>query len=197
MVWRVKVLEFALFSEPVTEAPCDTIVLPVPTDERPLRGDAGQLDWRICARISRLLVSGTASGARGEAVLLPAPRPLGATRILLVGLGPSAKLEGRQLQRAFALMASKLALLRAPVSLLALPGAVDLELDAELLVRGCVQTLSALRGSARICLGIPSADRNGAAVEAALSRAAPDAQQRKVELGVYWAEQPALASAAS
>ncbi|MEZ4359004.1 MAG: M17 family peptidase N-terminal domain-containing protein [Kofleriaceae bacterium] len=65
----------------------DALVLPVFREDRPLRGAAGLVDWRLCGRLSRLMRSGKASGVAGESLLLPASRRLRFTRILWFGLG--------------------------------------------------------------------------------------------------------------
>jgi hypothetical protein len=41
------------------------------SDERPVRGFAGLLDWRLGGRLSALLACGFATGAAGEALLVP------------------------------------------------------------------------------------------------------------------------------
>ncbi len=69
------------------EASRDALVLPVFRDDRPLRGAAGLVDWRLCGRLSRLMRSGKASGNAGETLLLPASRRLRFARILWFGLG--------------------------------------------------------------------------------------------------------------
>jgi hypothetical protein len=69
------------------EAARDALVLPVFRDDRPLRGAAGLVDWRLCGRLSSLMKVGKASGAAGEKLLLPASRRLRFTRILWFGLG--------------------------------------------------------------------------------------------------------------
>ncbi len=69
------------------EAARDALVLPVFRDDRPLRGAAGLVDWRLCGRLSRLMRAGKASGSGGETLLLPASRRLRFTRILWFGLG--------------------------------------------------------------------------------------------------------------
>lgn len=184
----MKQLEVALFPESVIRAPCDTLVVPVPSDERPLRGDAGWVDWRVCGAISRQLAGGFVAGTRGEAVLLPAPPPLQAARILIVGLGRGSQLEGRALQRAFCVIAEKLIDLRTELALLALPGAVDLRLDADLLVKGFLQALSSCPSSTALRLGVASAQERAEALESAVSAAAPEAQRRKVGIDLYWVE---------
>jgi hypothetical protein len=72
------------------EQPRDVLVVSTFADERPLRGAAGLADWRLCGRLSRLIKTEKASGARGESLLLPPGRRLGFQRVLWFGLGPSS-----------------------------------------------------------------------------------------------------------
>lgn len=65
----------------------DALVLPVFTNDRPLRGAAGLVDWRLCGRLSRLLKSERADGRAGETLLLPPGRRLQFSRVLWFGLG--------------------------------------------------------------------------------------------------------------
>jgi hypothetical protein len=67
----------------------DALVLAVFKDDRPLRGAAGLADWRLCGRLSRLLLAERATGAAGETLLLPPGRRLRFGRILWFGLGES------------------------------------------------------------------------------------------------------------
>ena len=53
-------LELSLFADEVTEVPSETVVVLVPTDERPLRGDAARIDWRLDGQLSELLRLGYA-----------------------------------------------------------------------------------------------------------------------------------------
>jgi hypothetical protein len=69
------------------EAGRDCLVLPVFKDDRPLRGAAGLVDWRLCGRLSRLVKANRASADAGETLLLPAGRRLRFARILWFGLG--------------------------------------------------------------------------------------------------------------
>jgi hypothetical protein len=71
------------------EADRDTLLLPIFEDERPLRGAAGLCDWRLNGRLSRLIKSKRASGAKGESLLMPPGRRLRFTRLMLFGLGAS------------------------------------------------------------------------------------------------------------
>jgi hypothetical protein len=65
----------------------DCLVLPVFKDDRPLRGAAGLVDWRLCGRLSRLLKTSRATADAGETMLMPPGRRLRFKRILWFGLG--------------------------------------------------------------------------------------------------------------
>lgn len=74
------------------EGPPEALVLPFFADERPLRGAAGTADWRLCGRLSRLVVGGRVAGTFGETTLLPSTR-LPFSKVLLFGLGDSARFD--------------------------------------------------------------------------------------------------------
>jgi hypothetical protein len=69
------------------EATRDCLVLPVFKDDRPLRGAAGLVDWRLCGKLSVLLRNNRASADAGETMILPPGRRLQFRRILWFGLG--------------------------------------------------------------------------------------------------------------
>ena len=56
-------------------------------DERPVRGVAGLLDWRLSARLSFHMSTGNITGASGEKVIIPGKPRLPFEKILLFGLG--------------------------------------------------------------------------------------------------------------
>jgi Cytosol aminopeptidase family, N-terminal domain. len=66
----------------------DTLVVPVWSDVRPLRGAAGLLDWRLCGRLSQMIREGRVSGAAREKLLLVTSR-IPWRRVLAVGVGES------------------------------------------------------------------------------------------------------------
>jgi len=75
---------------PTLERPdVDAVLLFACTDERPLQGLAGLMDWRLAGGLSRLLKDGALTGGPGESLLTPAPSP-GPSRVFVFGLGPSA-----------------------------------------------------------------------------------------------------------
>jgi hypothetical protein len=59
-------------------------------DERPPRGVAGLVDWRLAGRLSRLMVNGFATGRLGEVVLLTGKPKLPFDKVLCFGLGDKA-----------------------------------------------------------------------------------------------------------
>jgi hypothetical protein len=96
----------------------DALVLPFFSDERPLRGAAGLVDWRLGGRLSRMLQSGRVRGERGEATLYPppgSPRRVPFPRLLLFGLGPQAQADDHEPARALARVLADLGLRRVAV----------------------------------------------------------------------------------
>ena len=57
------------------------------SDERPVRGFAGLLDWRLGGRISALIKSGFLRGHLAEALLVPGKPHVPFEKVLVVGLG--------------------------------------------------------------------------------------------------------------
>jgi hypothetical protein len=75
------------------------LVLTFFSDERPLRGAAGLADWRLCGRLSRLIKQGKISGRRGEILMLPPGKRMTFPRVLLFGLGNSARFDDEQFRQ--------------------------------------------------------------------------------------------------
>jgi hypothetical protein len=65
----------------------EALVLPFFSDERPLRGAAGLCDFRLCGRLSRLLLRQKVAGDLAEATLYPPGAQLPFSWLLLFGLG--------------------------------------------------------------------------------------------------------------
>jgi len=76
------------------ELQTEVIVLPFFSDERPLQGAAGLIDWRLCGALSRKLMAGYLRGTFGEKALLVNPDKLKSERLLLIGLGQRASFDG-------------------------------------------------------------------------------------------------------
>jgi hypothetical protein len=80
-------LEIGIETRPLERLDCDVLVVGLFEDDRPLRGGAARLDWRLCGQVSELVIEGRISGASGEAVLLASPGSVRAPRVLVLGLG--------------------------------------------------------------------------------------------------------------
>ena len=65
----------------------DLGVIPWFTDERPLHGLAGYIDWRSSGMLSALIRRGFCDGTQDETVLIPARLGLPIRRLVLVGFG--------------------------------------------------------------------------------------------------------------
>ncbi|MCE2390073.1 MAG: hypothetical protein J4G09_01150 [Proteobacteria bacterium] len=180
-------LELSLFADEVTEVPSETVVVLVPTDERPLRGDAARIDWRLDGQLSELLRLGYASGESGEAVLVPADLPLYAYRVLMVGVGARRKLdieEGRPLLRAMHSAVSRLISLRSSSGLIAACESVDYALDSVSLLRGLIDGLRLSPEDSVLRIRLPGAERIGKALRGALVELEQFAHEAEVEVVV-------------
>ena len=104
------------------ELQAEVLVLPFCSDERPLCGATGLVDWRLCGALSRKLMAGYLDGHFGEKGFLAAPARIKSEGLLLVGLGESAEFDLTRAQQACALIADALAEARVSTTALALPG---------------------------------------------------------------------------
>jgi hypothetical protein len=91
-------------------------------DERPMRGLAGLLDWRLAGRLSALLVSGWVRGDDEEVLLVPGKPHLPFEKVLLVGLGPRDTFGEETFRRSVVRMTQTLEGLRVRRAVVELPG---------------------------------------------------------------------------
>lgn len=70
------------------EVPIEALLCGVFAGERPPRGVAGLVNWRLAGRVDRLVESGFLTGDLGEVMLLPGRPSVAADKVLLFGLGP-------------------------------------------------------------------------------------------------------------
>ena len=86
----------------------EAIVLLFFSDERPLKGASGMIDWRMNGSISSLISKGMISGEKGESTLiLPSARIKG-KKILMMGLGDSTNFTEDSLKEAAVAIISQL-----------------------------------------------------------------------------------------
>ncbi len=86
----------------------DALCLFIAEDERPLRGVAGFLDWRLCGKLSAVLKDGFFKGEQDEWLLLPSLGRVAPGKIFAMGLGPGGKLDRARVEKALADAAAKL-----------------------------------------------------------------------------------------
>ena len=178
--------ELGLFAGSVVHAPGDTLLLPVPEDERPLQGDAGRIDWRLCGEITHQLLTGFISGASDEAILLTGRAPLQASRLLLLGAGPSDRLDSAGVEALMAAAVQRVDNLHSPSALLALPGAIDLERAALDVLRGVLLGLRSQRRERTFRLVVPDARERAGTLEAAMAALMDEAHRWRMTVEVRW-----------
>ena len=88
----------------------DGVVSPVYSDERPLRGLAGHVDWRLNGFLSRLAMQDRLVGAPGEWLLVHTQGRLPYTHLFLVGMGAKDQRSADGARTALGDVASKVAL---------------------------------------------------------------------------------------
>ena len=81
-------LGVAVTGERAERVVSDLLVAPFFAGERPLRGVAGRVDWRLCGLLSEQMLAGTIAGEADEAVLVLSGGRLKSPRVLLYGLPP-------------------------------------------------------------------------------------------------------------
>jgi hypothetical protein len=101
---------------------CEAILAPFFSDERPLRGVLGLLDWRLCGFLSQAIVRGFVQGERGEVALVPLRPRFTVDKLFLFGLGPSAQLDASMLTDVTARMLDVVTQAKVRTAAIVLPG---------------------------------------------------------------------------
>ena len=101
---------------------CEAILAAFFSDDRPLSGALGLIDWRLCGFLSNQLVRGTVLGTFGETVLVPLRPRFGVDKLFLLGLGPEKDFDHVALLGATTRMLQIVARAKVRTSALVLPG---------------------------------------------------------------------------
>jgi len=80
-------MDLLLSKEKVDAQECDILVTGFFSDERPLEGSAGLIDWRLNGMLSRLLIEKKLTGEWKEITLIPTQGRIIPRMILLLGFG--------------------------------------------------------------------------------------------------------------
>ena len=113
------------------ETGVEVCVCAIWSDERPVRGLAGLLDWRFGGRLSALLKSGFVRGDLGEVLLVPGKPHVPFEKVLVVGLGPRQAFAEGSFCRAMTRIASALEGMRIGRAVIELPGRATEAIDPE------------------------------------------------------------------
>lgn len=135
------------FAEPTLDAldaaQGDCLVLAAFADDRPLRGLAGRVDWRLCGRLSRMMQQAFVTGADGEVTLTPMPADrLPFERVLLFGLGRRVEFDGNRFEQACSRIFARAAGIGATDVTMSLPGRVGMQVGLRQAVHGWGKALA-------------------------------------------------------
>jgi hypothetical protein len=76
----------------------EAILAPFFSDERPLTGVLGLIDWRLCGFVSRQIQRGVVRGELGDTVLVPLRPRFTADKLFLFGLGSEQRFDAKLMQ---------------------------------------------------------------------------------------------------
>ena len=134
----------------IYEIPCELFGLWHFSDERPLKGINGLLDWRLDAKISQLIMSGRIQGAWGEKVMLGSIDELPGKEIIIIGLGPIGEFESSRMQDAGRIMADTALKLNRQTICLSLPGSGIQDLDMTVVAENVLLGLAIEAGDKKL-----------------------------------------------
>ncbi len=115
----------------IDETSAELLACTVWSDERPLRGLAGLLDWRMSGRLSALAKSGFLGGERGEVVMVQGKPSLPFEKLLVFGLGARADFGEEAFRGVVVRLLRALEGLRVRRAVVELPGRADGSIDCE------------------------------------------------------------------
>ncbi len=135
------------FAEPTLESldalQAECLLLTSFIDDRPLRGLAGHVDWRLCGRLSGYMQADFVDLELGRALLLPLPGVRLPQRLLmLVGMGRRAEFDGTRFDAVCAATFRHLAGLRQRSVAMALPGRIGLDVALRAAIQGLGQAMA-------------------------------------------------------
>jgi hypothetical protein len=104
------------------------------SDERPARGLAGLLDWRLGGRLGALMQSGFVRGDRGEALLVPGKPHVPFEKVIVVGLGARGPFGEDGFREAILRISATLEGLRVRRAVVELPGRACGAIEPELAI---------------------------------------------------------------
>lgn len=120
------------------QAGTEVLLACLTTDERPPRGLAGLVDWRMAGRVSRVIQEGFGTGKLGEVLLVPGKPKLPFDKVILFGLGARGEFDEAVYRDVVLRMLRTLEGLKARTAVVQLPGrhfdAITPERSADILL---------------------------------------------------------------
>ncbi len=80
-------IELKMTDRPVDEIPGQLTFITTYADERPLKGNAGLVDWRLNGKLSHFILDSKFTGNDGESLLMPTRGRIDANELLVYGVG--------------------------------------------------------------------------------------------------------------
>jgi len=130
----------------IQDIPCNLFCLWHFSDEKPLKGITGLIDWRLDAGISQLIMSGKIEGSWGEKVMLGAMNALDGKELLIIGLGQRDAFEQSRMQEAGRLIARTVLDLKLESICMSLPGSGMKNLDSVVIAENILYGLASEAG---------------------------------------------------
>jgi hypothetical protein len=140
------------------------------SDERPVRGFAGLVDWRLGGRISALLKSGFLRGDLGETLIVPGKPHVPFEKVLVVGLGRRSDFNESVFRTGVLHIASALEGLRIRRAVVELPGRANGAIEPEAAITLALDCVGASPEHDTWWLVEPPADQKRVEVRAAEER---------------------------
>jgi hypothetical protein len=113
------------------ETSAEILACPIWREERPMRGLAGLLDWRLAGRLSRLQREDYLKGELGEVLCIPGRPRLPFDKVLIFGLGSRTTFGEATFRQVVTHLLHTLEGLRVRRAVVQLPGRVDGQVSAE------------------------------------------------------------------
>jgi len=103
-------IQLKITSDPIDEVENHLSMVLAYADVRPLKGQAGMVDWRLNGALSELILKERFDGKRGEALLMPLHGRLPAKELMVLGLGDQREIQDQELPRFVSMILDKLLL---------------------------------------------------------------------------------------
>jgi hypothetical protein len=130
----------------------EAILTPFFSDERPLAGVLGLIDWRMCGFVSRMVFQGHVRGIRGEQVLVPLKPRFTVDKLVLFGLGPESDFDDAVLRDTTARMLDVVTRAQVRATAMVLPGRNTQRVPAADAMETFVQALGTRRTQDEVVL---------------------------------------------